>query len=686
METKALTLAAEQLQAPIEQLQRHWAEQKDHLLCAALDVLPEGIVLLDSEGRYVHWNKSYAQIYKATADLFAVGARFADTLRVGLERGDYPEAIGREDAWFEERMRRLNGPGTRHEQQLADGRWILIDERRLEDNSLIGLRIDITELKQRQDSFRLLFEGNPVPMFVIEVENARILAVNDAALEHYGYTREALVGRNKHELVCGNAFNLHDSELTSKGAERHLRADGSVIDVAVFARRLTYAERPSMLVAAIDVTERNRSEARIAHMARHDALTGLSNRTMMRETLDELCASGKPFSVFLIDLDHFKTINDTLGHSAGDELLKQISQRLLMGFPAPSNVVRLGGDEFAIIYCGDQSAASLREAASWILDAAAMPVMLSDCPVHIGASVGICAAARDTKDTETVLRRADIALYQAKAAGRNAFRLFDPAMDAALQAKLKFESDLREAIVTRQLEVHYQPIMGLDTGAPKSMEALVRWRHPERGVVNPSDFIPVAEATGMIRDIGLFVLKTACMEAASWPKSVAVAVNVSPAQLRDVGFYETVMDAISAAGLEPSRLELEITESLLMEATESTLACLTRLRDAGIGVSMDDFGTGYSSLSYLRKFPFTKIKIDKSFVLDMEHNADARAIVRAIVGLGRSLGMDVVAEGVERASDLSLLQDEGCPAAQGFLFSTPMSSTQTRDFLCMPLA
>ena len=675
--------ATKDLPAPqaVAHLKRH-GEQKEALLCAALDVLPEGIVLLDPDGRYVHWNQSYAQIYKATSDLFQVGARLADTLRVGLQRGDYPDAVGREEEWYDERMQRLNGPGTRHEQRLADGRWILIDERRLADGSTIGLRIDISEIKQRQESFRLLFDANPVPMFVFDIATDAIVAVNDAALDHYGYTRESLVGQSRRDFVVTSVVaDLGAVEATVKGAERHVRADGSVIDVAIFARRLVYAEVAAMLVAAIDVTERNRSEARIAHMARHDALTGLPNRTMMRETLDALLANGSSFAVLLIDLDHFKAINDTLGHSAGDELLKEVSRRLLAGFPAPSTVVRLGGDEFAVIFCVEEHDLTLQAAARWIVEAVALPFQFATGAVHVGASVGVCAASVTAADAETLLRRADLALYQSKAAGRNAFRMFDPDMDAALQAKLRFELDFRKAVLGGEMLVQYQPIMDLASGRPKSMEALVRWDHPERGIVGPAEFIPVAESLGLIFEVGRFVINAACMEAAQWPATINIAVNVSPVQLRGDGFYDMVMDALRRSKLDPSRLELEITESLLMEADEVTLKSLTALRKAGIGVSMDDFGTGYSSLSYLRKFPFTKIKIDKSFVLDMGENAEARAIVRAIVGLGRSLGMDVVAEGVETAADLTFLQDEKCPAAQGFHFSKPMDADHVREFV-----
>ncbi|MDB5648579.1 MAG: diguanylate cyclase [Hyphomicrobiales bacterium] len=666
----------------LETLTHVASREKNKLLCAAMDELPEGIVLLDSEGRYVHWNKSYADIYKATADLFKVGARLADTLRIGMQRGDYPEAVGREEEWYAERMHRLQNPGQRHEQQLADGRWILIEERQTPDNSTIGLRVDITEMKRREASFRLLFEENPIPMYVLDLESSRFLAINDAALDHYGFPLARFLDMRRAQVVCMECVG-NDGAMGANGAqvssERHVRADGSVIDVTTFSRQTTYDGKRALLVAAIDVTERNRSEARIAHMARHDALTDLPNRMLFKERLDaevmNFARHKQPFAVFLIDLDHFKTVNDTLGHSAGDKLLEEVSAQLLETVSGPSTVARLGGDEFAVLHVGPQDDESVIALAGAIIAAVDRPLTIAGHVVRVGASVGIAQAGRDTPSAEVFLRNADIALYQAKAAGRSTYRCFEPAMDEALRSKLEFERDLHEAVVTRALAVHYQPIVELSSGIPKSMEALVRWTHPLRGEISPVEFIPVAEEMGLIKEVGKFVLETACRDAAEWPLSVNVAINVSPLQLVGGDFYDLVVNALSSAGLAPERLDLEITESLLMDASDETVRSLQALRDLGVGVSMDDFGTGYSSLSYLRKFPISKIKIDRSFIGDLGSKPEAQAIVRAIVMLGTSLGMDVVAEGIEHLDDLAFLRGEKCTEGQGFLFSRPVPSS-----------
>ncbi|MES1155024.1 MAG: diguanylate cyclase, partial [Pseudorhodoplanes sp.] len=335
------------------------AEQAHERLRDALDILPQGIVFLDPEGRYILWNKQYSDIYKRSADLFRPGAKLADTLRIGVERGDYPEAIGREQEWLDHRLSLLASPRGRHEQRLADGRWIMIEERRTSDGGVIGLRVDITEMKQREASFRLLFDGNPVPMFVCALDGRRILAVNDAAIGHYGYEREKLLSMNLDQIQDGGEqLEFHDPD--SDGAKedagktwKHRKADGGTIDVAIFSRRLTHNECPAVLVAAMDITERKRAEARVAFMAHHDALTALPNRVLLRLRMEEMLTrmqrNGGGVAVLCIDLDGFKSVNDALGHSFGDLLLQTVANRLQGVARENDCVARLGGDEFAIL-------------------------------------------------------------------------------------------------------------------------------------------------------------------------------------------------------------------------------------------------------------------------------------------------------------------------------------------------
>ncbi len=655
------------------------AEAAERRLREAIDILPEGIVFLDSEGRYILWNQQYANIYKASADLFQVGARLEDTLRIGVARGDYPTAIGREEAWLAERLDLLKNPGKRHEQVLADGRVVLIEERRTSDGGTIGLRVDITEMKQREASFRLLFDSNPVPMFVCAVDDERILAVNDAAVAHYGYEREWLVSArfaDIHEADddCAVAAIADAPEDWQAGRTwRHRKADGSAIDVAVFARHLTHEGVPAVLMAAVDITERKRAEARIAHMAHHDALTGLPNRLMLRERMEEMLArlkrNGTGLAALCIDIDNFKTVNDTLGHPVGDMLLQTVAERV-RGVIRPEDLVaRLGGDEFAVLQADVTEAAEVAGLASRLLAVLAEPIDLDGNLVTAGASIGIAIATSDGGGPDQLLKNADMALYRAKDEGKGTFRFFEAEMDARARAHRRLEVDLRAALKSGDLAVHYQPLVNLASGDTIGYEALVRWRHPERGMVPPAEFVAVAEDTGLIGQLGAFVLKRACADAAKWPAPLKVAVNLSPLQFRNGNLLAIVREALAGSGLPANRLELEITETLLLDRTGVVLATLHALRAHGIHISMDDFGTGYSSLSYLRSFPFDKIKIDRSFIRDMGANADSQAIVKAIISLGASLGITITAEGVETEGDLARLKEEGCDEAQGYLFS-----------------
>jgi diguanylate cyclase (GGDEF)-like protein/PAS domain S-box-containing protein len=683
-EARALLRARRDAHAAVAQSQRAHAR-----LCEAIDILPHGLVFLDAEGRYILWNQQYANIYKRSADLFNSGARLEDTLRIGVERGDYPDAIGREEEWVAERVRRLKNPDGPHEQILSDGRCILIEERRTADGGVIGLRVDITEIKQREESFRLLFDGNPVPMFVYALDDQRLLAANDAAVEHYGYRREELLamtlsdiqeGTDEATVICPD---LPDDEAGKTW--KHRKADRTKIDVAVYARRQTFQSRAAVLIAAIDITERKRAEARVAFMAHHDALTSLPNRVLlhscMAEMLNRLRRNLKGFAVICVDLDNFKTVNDTYGHPFGDRLLQAVAVRLKSLLAEDDIVARLGGDEFAIIQTNVTQPEHVSALVQRLIDAVGKPFALEGHDISVGVSVGIALAPGDSTDADALLKNADMALYRAKADGRGTFRFFEPEMDARVQARHRLEIDLRAALQNGQLELHYQPLVDLRTGKVNGFEALMRWCHPERGWITPIEFIQVAEETGLIAQVGAFVIQQACTDAASWPRDVKVAVNLSPLQFRYGTLFQQVKDALQRSGLAASRLELEITETLLLEKSDQVIATLHALRALGVRISMDDFGTGYSSLSYLRSFPFDKIKIDQSFVRDLSANEDSQAIVRAVVGLGESFGITITAEGIETESDLKRLIEDGCNEGQGYLFSKAMPANKISQFL-----
>ncbi|WP_315735009.1 MULTISPECIES: putative bifunctional diguanylate cyclase/phosphodiesterase [unclassified Bradyrhizobium] len=655
------------------------AKKAHDRLIEAIDILPEGIVFLDADGRYILWNKKYAEIYNRSSDLFEAGARLQDTIRVGVARGDYPEAAGREEEWIAERLERLFQPSGRHEQKLSDGRTILIEERLTGDGGIVGLRVDITELKQREESFRLLFDGNPVPMIVCATDDGRVLGVNEAAAQHYGYSRAAF------ERLGIRNLQAYESEPPWAGEQsgeeqaartwKHVRADGALIDLAIYSRHLVHNSQPAVLLALMDITERKRAEARLAFLAQHDALTGLPSRNLLRQKIDDKLAQmrrgSEKIAVLVLGLDNFKSINDTLGHAVGDRLLRGVGKRLRSILRQEDIVARLNSDEFAVVQGGQARPEDAAQLCRRLLQAIADPYLIDGSSVTIGATIGIAMAPNDGDDAEKLLKNADMALSRAKNETRGTFSYFEPGMDARAQSRRKIESELREAIQRDVLQPHYQPLIDLSTGRITGFEALVRWPHPERGMIPPSEFIPVAEDTGLISALGRAMLRQACSDAAKWPDDVRVAVNMSPLQFRVGNVLSLVMDVLKQSGLPPSRLELEITETLVLEKSGQVLATLHALRALGVRISMDDFGTGYSSLSYLRSFPFDKIKVDQSFIRDLAANREAQAIVRSIVSLGKGLGVIITAEGVETEAELRCLRAEGCHEGQGYLFSRP---------------
>jgi len=439
-----------------------------------------------------------------------------------------------------------------------------------------------------------------------------------------------------------------------------------------------------------DITQRRRMEARVRHMAHHDALTGLPNRALFAERLEHAlarlrgearledhraapAAEDRLVAVLFLDLDHFKDVNDTLGHAAGDQLLRMVAVRIGHCTRDGDTLSRLGGDEFAVLLEGLSDAEQAQDAAQRISAAISAPFVLDGHEAQVGISIGIALCARgdpEGADPALLLRQVDTALYQAKAEGRGRHRFFQARMHIVLHRRKELERDLRRALAEGGLEVHYQPIWGLAPQRIIGAEALVRWHHPEHGMLPPAEFIPLAESEGLIGEIGAWVLRAACTRAARW-QGLCLAVNLSPEQVRRPGLVELVTTVLAETGLAANRLELEITEGLLLQDTAATLATIGRLRGLGVGVALDDFGSGCSSLSYLRRFPFSKLKIDRSFIAGMAADAGTAAIVQAVMALGRSLAMRVVAEGVETEEQLELLRAMRCDEVQGFLLGRP---------------
>ncbi|WP_029029412.1 EAL domain-containing response regulator [Salinarimonas rosea] len=482
------------------------------------------------------------------------------------------------------------------------------------------------------------------------------------------------------QLVFRSARALpsYEEEVTDRDGARHAfvvtksplsDADGHVIAV---------------LTTALDITDRKKAESHLVHLAHHDALTGLANRTLLQDRMRREIARARRgdrfFALHLVDLDRFKSVNDALGHHRGDELLRTVAERLRHIVRDTDTVARLGGDEYAVLQTDVRNADEARDFARRLIAAIGNPFRIAGEDIVVGASLGVVLYPGDGEDTDDLIKNADIAMYRAKAEERNALRFFSADMVTAAREGITLETDLRRAIANREFELHYQPQIDLRTGRIVGAEALVRWRHPKRGLVRPLDFLPFAEETGIIIPINEWVMREACREAKSWQTMglprLRVGVNLSPIQFRKLAMRDLVLDVLSESTLDPELLDLEITETILMQNAEAVAAELSELRKLGVTFSIDDFGTGYSSLAYVKKFPVDRLKIDQGFVRNMKNDPNDAAIVRAIVNLGHSLGIETIAEGVDSPEQVGLLRAEGCDEAQGYLFSKPVPAAE----------
>ena len=534
----------------------------------------------------------------------------------------------------------------------------------------------IVELVERFDAaLRNMSHG--LAMF-----NARddLILCNAAYSTMYRLPPELAAAGTSHKAISAYR-NAHGMARTTVARDGDRDASGCLL--LEDGRRIDILRNPipsgGYVATHYDVTEAVRAQEQIRHLASHDALTGLPNRSQLREkmtiVLDSLWADTR-LAVLCLDLDHFKTVNDTLGHPVGDLLLKAVTGRLRGCLRDTDVLARLGGDEFVVLQTGIESPEEAGALALRLIQVTGTPFELDGHQVVVGLSVGIAMTPGDGADSDTLIKNADMALYRAKADGRGSSRFFEPEMDAKLQDRRRLELDLRHALATEQFWLSYQPLFDSQTERMTGVEALLRWSHPERGLVSPVDFIPVAEEMGLIVPLGEWVIRRACNDAAGWPSHIKVAVNLSALQLKNSQLIHTIVSALAKSGLAPMRLELEITESVLMTDSESTLAMLHALRMLGVRIAMDDFGTGYSSLSYLRSFPFDKIKIDRSFIKDLSTSAGSTAIIKAVSDLGISLGMVTTAEGVETEEQLAMVRGHGCVEVQGFLFSKPRPAAE----------
>ncbi len=582
--------------------------------------------------------------------------------------------------------------------QAQDGGWVWVRGMisavpgRGEPATLQGFLMDVTGQKRAAEQLRLAAEvfQSSGEAIVISDAQLRILQVNPAYTSITGYTPGEAEGHTPYELSRGVRSPEHDREILNE-VQRCGYWQGEVWD-----RRKSGDSYPKWLTLSVvrdanarianyieifsDISERKEREERVRHLAHHDALTGLPNRALLTDRLTQAIALAQRndtrVAVMFLDLDRFKNVNDSLGHSVGDKLLHEVAVRLKAAMRASDTVSRLGGDEFVILMPDAQDQAAISTAARKVLEAVSLPYAIDGHELISTPSLGISVFPADGQDVETLLRNADAAMYHAKESGRNNFQFFTQDMNARAVERLSLERSLRRALERDELRLHYQPQYELASGRIVGMEALIRWEHPEEGLISPGRFMPFAEETGLILPIGAWVLERACLQNREWQRAglptVRMSVNISALQFRQHGFADTVRHALEVSGLDARHLELEVTESVIMHDAERVTATLADLKRMGLELAIDDFGTGYSSLSYLKRFPIDRLKIDQSFVRDIPSDAEDAAIISAIIGLTRSLGLRTIAEGVETAEQLEFLREQGCDEVQGYLLSRPV--------------
>jgi len=669
-------------------------EAEKQLADTALENMIQGLVLYDAEARVVMFNQRYLDLLGLSDEVIKPGCEFRSVMEHCRERGAFKGDV---DLFCKEILESIAaGKTTQGVFETASGRSYHVIDRPLPQGGWVKTIEDITEQRQlererdRNHAFlREIIDHIPSRITVKDIRDRRYVLVNQVAERQYGLPRDAIIGRTAFELFPHAAA----AGLTASDDLALARPDGLFLDEHpwqsqvlglryVTSHRITIPDEsaaPRYLINVVDdVTERREAAEKIAHLAHFDALTDLPNRVLFRERLEQWldrARHGEAFALLYIDIDEFKGINDSLGHHVGDELLKAVAERLRSCIKPTDMVARLGGDEFAVLLTAIEGRDDVVSFVKRVFETIRSPYHCLGHHLSSDASIGIAMAPLDGTERDQFIKNADLAMYAAKAGGRRTFRFFEPAMDENARFRLQMEQDMRRALTEGHFELHYQPLVDLTDNTMTGCEALLRWRHPERGMIPPLDFIPLAEDTGFINEIGDWVLRTACEEAATWPPHIRLAVNVSPVQLKSQTLALRVASALAASGLAPERLEVEITEAVLISDDDLALKILHQLHDIGVRIALDDFGTGYSSLSYLKRFPFDKIKIDRCFVSDIEVSS---AIVQAVVNIAAASNMTTTAEGVETGQQQALLRQLGCTEMQGYLFSAPKPAAEVR--------
>ena len=663
------------------------------------EAMSEGFALWDAADRLVLYNTRLRQLFGAQGERVVLGARFED-----LSRTVYKRLLAVEDApptleeWLAQCLARRSAPCGPWEMHLRDDRWLAINEFRTQDNGTVAIYTDITEAKRRQ---RALEQGEQrlraimdsvIDGIVTVTDDGRIESANPAAARIFGFEPGELVGRRLDELVAGTPARDPEhlpapARVDVTALPRHSllervgrRRDGSTVSVELSVTELDLHGRRTFILTVRDITARKAAEELIRYRATHDALTGLPNRALFDDrlatALKQAARRDEMLAVLFLDLDRFKIINDTLGHSIGDALLVALSRRLRASVRDEDTVARMGGDEFIFILRGLRSAEDAVKPAQKILDAMRPTFHVHGHELYVTGSIGIGLCPTDGAEPDQLLKCADIALYRAKERGRNRLQLYNPTLNVRVFGQMVLEKHLRHALEQDQFQLVYQPQIALESGQVVGVEALIRWRHPDLGLVPPDEFVPLAEENGLIEPLGLWVLRTACLQHKAWRAlrlpGLRLAVNMSARQFQRSGLEGRIREILTETEMEARWLELELTESVLMQEGDSTASLLGHLSELGISLALDDFGTGYSSLSYLKRFPIKRVKIDRSFVCDINTSEGDATLARAVIAMAHGLGVDVVAEGIESLEQLAMLRRYGCDEGQGYFLGRPV--------------
>jgi diguanylate cyclase (GGDEF)-like protein/PAS domain S-box-containing protein len=668
---------------------RQKLSEQNTLLDGAVNNMIQGLCMFDAQNRLLVWNERYRVMYNIAPGGLTYGMSLRDVLAARAAAGTFALDSERYESDLSEALKQ--GKTITMTTTLSDGRVIALVNQPTAGGGFVATHEDITArtqaeraLEQTHAFLDSVIENVPTPIMVKDIQSLRYLLINRAAEDYLGVNRSTILGKTVEEIMPPSTaaiITAEDRRLVAEGrtiffGEHAVVTPGNGTRVAT-ATRLAVRDAegvPRYLISMVnDLTDRKRDEQRLAHMAHHDSLTDLPNRAAfnacMAATIDLAGAAGESFAVLCMDLDRFKAVNDVYGHATGDALLREVARRMEAACQG-AFLARTGGDEFSVITPAGQQPEAAVTLTERLFAALNTDIDIDGHPLRVGLTIGVGIFPQNGADAATLVANADAALFRAKAEARGSIRFFEMSMDQQLRDKRALQQDLRSAIARDEIVLHYQPQAHID-GHVTGFEALVRWHHPRHGMVPPGTFIPLAEEGGIIIALGEWILRTACREAASWPRPLRIGINLSPVQFQHGDLPRLVHQVLLETGLQPERLELEITEGVLIGDFTRAFAILRRLKTLGVRIAMDDFGTGYSSLSYLQSFPFDKIKIDRAFIANLGHSEQAETIIRAVIALGRGLDLPVVAEGVETQEQVDFLASESCNEIQGYFIGRP---------------